>query len=171
MPQARKWTIGGLAAVVVLRHRRRRGLPVQRRAVASSAAASSSHAPAASTTPTASATPSVSSSAAAVPSPLTTAPTRPARRPPARWACRRRRPTYKATYQATIDTNRGNIVINLLNSKATCTVNSFVYLAAKNFFSNTHCHRLTTAESTCCSAATRPGPAAAAPVTSSATRT
>jgi peptidyl-prolyl cis-trans isomerase B (cyclophilin B) len=54
------------------------------------------------------------------------------------------KPDYKATYQATIHTNRGNIVINLLNSKATCTVNSFVYLAAKSFFSNTHCHRLTT---------------------------
>ncbi len=53
-------------------------------------------------------------------------------------------PDYKATYQATIHTNRGNIVINLLNSKATCTVNSFVYLASKSFFSNTHCHRLTT---------------------------
>jgi peptidyl-prolyl cis-trans isomerase B (cyclophilin B) len=53
-------------------------------------------------------------------------------------------PDYQAGYQATIHTNRGNIVISLLNSKATCTVNSFVYLAAKNYFSNTHCHRLTT---------------------------
>jgi peptidyl-prolyl cis-trans isomerase B (cyclophilin B) len=53
-------------------------------------------------------------------------------------------PDYKATYQATINTNRGAIVIDLLNSKATCTVNSFVYLASKGFFSNTHCHRLTT---------------------------
>jgi cyclophilin family peptidyl-prolyl cis-trans isomerase len=49
-----------------------------------------------------------------------------------------------ATYQATIVTNRGDVVIDLLNSKATCTVNSFVYLAAKNYFSNTTCHRLTT---------------------------
>jgi len=55
------------------------------------------------------------------------------------------KPAFKATYQATIKTNRGNIVIDLLNSKATCTVNSFVFLAAKNYFSNTHCHRLTTA--------------------------
>ena len=54
-------------------------------------------------------------------------------------------PDIKATYQATMHTNRGNIVINLLNSKATCTVNSFVYLASKNYFSNTDCHRLTTA--------------------------
>jgi peptidyl-prolyl cis-trans isomerase B (cyclophilin B) len=53
-------------------------------------------------------------------------------------------PDSKATYQATIKTNRGSIVINLLNSKATCTVNSFVYLASKDYFSNTPCHRLTT---------------------------
>jgi peptidyl-prolyl cis-trans isomerase B (cyclophilin B) len=55
------------------------------------------------------------------------------------------KPDTTAVYQATIHTNRGDIVINLLNSKATCTVNSFVYLAAKNYFSNTDCHRLTTA--------------------------
>ncbi len=53
-------------------------------------------------------------------------------------------PDWKATYQATIATNRGNIVIDLLNSKATCTVNSFVHLAEQKYFSNTHCHRLTT---------------------------
>jgi peptidyl-prolyl cis-trans isomerase B (cyclophilin B) len=58
-------------------------------------------------------------------------------RPPAR-------PDDKAKYQATIHTNRGDIVINLRNSKATCTVNSFVFLAAKHYFSHTHCHRLTT---------------------------
>jgi peptidyl-prolyl cis-trans isomerase B (cyclophilin B) len=54
------------------------------------------------------------------------------------------KPDYKATYQATIHTNRGAIVIDLLNSKATCTVNSFIFLAEKGYFSNTHCHRLTT---------------------------
>jgi peptidyl-prolyl cis-trans isomerase B (cyclophilin B) len=53
-------------------------------------------------------------------------------------------PDYKAAYQATINTNRGSIVINLLNSKATCTVNSFVYLASKKYFNNTYCQRLTT---------------------------
>lgn len=58
-------------------------------------------------------------------------------RPPAK-------PDYKAAYQATIHTNRGDVVIDLLNSKAPCTVNSFVYLAAKKYFNNTHCHRLTT---------------------------
>jgi peptidyl-prolyl cis-trans isomerase B (cyclophilin B) len=54
------------------------------------------------------------------------------------------KPDYKASYRATITTNRGDIVVNLLNSKATCTVNSFVYLASKHYFSNTPCHRLTT---------------------------
>jgi len=56
--------------------------------------------------------------------------------------------TYRtASYQATIATNRGNIVINLLNSKAPCTVNSFVSLADQDYFNNTPCHRLTTAPS------------------------
>jgi peptidyl-prolyl cis-trans isomerase B (cyclophilin B) len=54
-------------------------------------------------------------------------------------------PDYNATYQATINTNRGAIVIDLLNSKATCTVNSFVSLADQGYFANTPCHRLTTA--------------------------
>ncbi len=54
------------------------------------------------------------------------------------------RPDDKATYTATIRTNRGNITIALLNSRATCTVNSFVSLAAQKYFSNTPCHRLTT---------------------------
>ena len=53
-------------------------------------------------------------------------------------------PDFRAHYQATIRTNRGNIVINLLNSKATCTVNSFVSLATQKYFSQTTCHRLTT---------------------------
>ena len=54
------------------------------------------------------------------------------------------RPDYQASYQATIATSRGNIVINLANSKATCTVNSFVSLAKQSYFTNTKCHRLTT---------------------------
>ncbi len=53
-------------------------------------------------------------------------------------------PDFRAHYQATIRTNRGNIVINLLNSKATCTVNSFVSLASQKFFNQTSCHRLVT---------------------------
>src|SRR6185312_5767195 len=54
------------------------------------------------------------------------------------------KPDGQASYQATIHTNRGDVVIHLLNSEATCTVNSFVYLAAKKYFNNTKCHRLTT---------------------------
>jgi peptidyl-prolyl cis-trans isomerase B (cyclophilin B) len=54
------------------------------------------------------------------------------------------KPDRKASYQATIVTNRGDVVIHLLNARATCTVNSFVYLAGQNYFSNTRCHRLTT---------------------------
>jgi peptidyl-prolyl cis-trans isomerase B (cyclophilin B) len=56
-------------------------------------------------------------------------------------------PDTKATYTATMTTNRGTIVINMLNSKAPCTVNSFVSLADQKFFDNTPCHRLTTSQS------------------------
>jgi peptidyl-prolyl cis-trans isomerase B (cyclophilin B) len=53
-------------------------------------------------------------------------------------------PNYTASYQATINTNQGKIVLNLLNSKATCTVNSFVHLAQAGYFNNTQCHRMLT---------------------------
>jgi len=56
-------------------------------------------------------------------------------------------PDYKATYTATIHTNRGNIVINLLNSKATCTVNSFVHLAESGFWDQSQCHRVSNSDS------------------------
>jgi peptidyl-prolyl cis-trans isomerase B (cyclophilin B) len=54
------------------------------------------------------------------------------------------KPDFKAKYTATVVTNRGNIVIDLLNSKATCTVSSFVSLATQHYFNQTQCHRLTT---------------------------
>jgi peptidyl-prolyl cis-trans isomerase B (cyclophilin B) len=57
------------------------------------------------------------------------------------------KPDTSATYTATMTTNRGTIVISLLNSKAPCTVNSFVSLAGQKFFDNTPCHRLTTTQS------------------------
>ena len=107
-------------------------------AAASPAAAT----PSASASPTAS--PSATASAAAVAAPAkhcTYAPTPPAARnvgiPPAK-------PDYRASYHAIIRTNRGNVVVDLLNSKATCTVNSFVYLATKKFFNVTPCPRLST---------------------------
>ena len=53
-------------------------------------------------------------------------------------------PDYTASYQATLNTNQGKITFNLLNSKATCTVNSFVHLAEAGYFNNTQCHRLVT---------------------------
>jgi peptidyl-prolyl cis-trans isomerase B (cyclophilin B) len=53
-------------------------------------------------------------------------------------------PDYTGSYQATIKTNLGPITVSLLNSKATCTVNSFVHLAEAGFFNNTQCHRLLT---------------------------
>jgi peptidyl-prolyl cis-trans isomerase B (cyclophilin B) len=56
-------------------------------------------------------------------------------------------PDYSASYRATIHTNRGDIVIDLLNSKATCTVNSFVHLAAARFFNSTPCWRISTSAS------------------------
>jgi peptidyl-prolyl cis-trans isomerase B (cyclophilin B) len=52
-------------------------------------------------------------------------------------------PDYTSSYQATITTNLGKMVLNLANSKATCTVNSFVHLAEAGYFNNTQCHRLT----------------------------
>jgi peptidyl-prolyl cis-trans isomerase B (cyclophilin B) len=53
-------------------------------------------------------------------------------------------PDYTASYQATLNTNLGKITVNLLNNKATCTVNSFVHLAQAGYFNNTQCHRLLT---------------------------
>jgi peptidyl-prolyl cis-trans isomerase B (cyclophilin B) len=53
-------------------------------------------------------------------------------------------PDYTASYQATINTNLGKLTFNLLNNKATCTVNSFVHLAETGYFNNTQCHRLVT---------------------------
>ena len=51
-------------------------------------------------------------------------------------------PDYTASYTATFNTNLGPIKVNLLNSKATCTVNSFIHLAEAGYFNNTQCHRL-----------------------------
>ncbi len=91
-----------------------------------------------------SATPSPTASAAAVAEPAHhcsyTAATPVARKvsfPPAT-------PDYTAGYQATINTNQGKITFNLLNNKATCTVNSFIHLAEAGYFNNTQCHRLLT---------------------------
>ena len=105
----------------------------------SAAAATPKPTPTSRPTPRASATPSTIAEPAShcVYTPSGT-PARKAGIPPAK-------PRFKGgSYQATIKTNRGPIVIDLYNNKATCTVNSFLYLASKNYFSNTSCHRLTT---------------------------
>lgn len=49
-------------------------------------------------------------------------------------------------YTATMHTSQGAIVFTLLNSKAPCTVNSFVHLAATGFWANTQCHRISDAD-------------------------
>lgn len=101
--------------------------------------------------PTASSTPSPTPSASPTPAPTATPATvdgkcvytksgkaaRKVKLPPSK-------PDLTATYQATIATNRGDIVIDLNNSAAPCTVNSFVSLVDQHFYNNTHCHRLTT---------------------------
>jgi peptidyl-prolyl cis-trans isomerase B (cyclophilin B) len=96
----------------------------------------------ASTSPTASASASASASAVAEPAHhcTYTAATPVAKKvsfPPST-------PDYTAGYTATINTNLGPINVNLLNSKATCTVNSFVHLAEAGYFNNTQCHRMNT---------------------------
>jgi peptidyl-prolyl cis-trans isomerase B (cyclophilin B) len=55
-----------------------------------------------------------------------------------------KQPDMSATYTAKIITNRGTVAINLNNTKAACTVNSFVSLADQGFFNNTPCPRLVT---------------------------
>jgi peptidyl-prolyl cis-trans isomerase B (cyclophilin B) len=44
----------------------------------------------------------------------------------------------------TITTGLGALTLQLLADKAPCTVNSFVYLAQQDYFTDTDCHRLTT---------------------------
>jgi peptidyl-prolyl cis-trans isomerase B (cyclophilin B) len=102
-----------------------------------STAAASSHRPSA--TPSASATPSPSSTPAMVDGKCVYIKSGTAVRkvslPPAT-------PDTKATYVATVKTNRGTIVIDLLNGKAPCTVNSFVSLSSQGFYNKTPCPRL-----------------------------
>lgn len=53
-------------------------------------------------------------------------------------------PAYKGQVPVTVKTNLGDLGLTLDASKAPCTTNSFAYLAAKKYFNNTKCHRLTT---------------------------
>jgi peptidyl-prolyl cis-trans isomerase B (cyclophilin B) len=130
--KVKRWSGVGLAVVVVI------GLA----AGLTAAFAGGSPKSAAASKPKATASASPTSSTASVKEPAThcdykksgTA-AKPVSLPPAA-------PNYKAAYTATINTNLGKIGINLLNSKATCTVNSFVHLADANFWNNSQCHRV-----------------------------
>jgi peptidyl-prolyl cis-trans isomerase B (cyclophilin B) len=53
-------------------------------------------------------------------------------------------PAYKGQVPVTVKTNLGTLGLTLDATKAPCTTNSFAYLAAKKYFNNTKCHRLTT---------------------------
>jgi len=55
-------------------------------------------------------------------------------------------PTDPANISMSITTNQGPLGVQLNNAQAPCTVNSFVSLAQKGYFNDTHCHRLTTGQ-------------------------
>jgi peptidyl-prolyl cis-trans isomerase B (cyclophilin B) len=50
----------------------------------------------------------------------------------------------KGTQLMTITTNLGVVEVEMNTAKAPCTSRSMTYLAGKNFFDNTKCHRITT---------------------------
>ena len=135
--RTRQWTVAVSAVVVVVAIAVGGILFASRSTGTTSTPAAT---PSASASPTPSATPSTVAEPATHCTYAANPPAaRPVTMPPAT-------PDYKATYQATITTNRGPIVIDLLNSKATCTVNSFVHLAAAGFYSRTPCPRITTSQ-------------------------
>ncbi|HEX4704362.1 MAG TPA: peptidylprolyl isomerase [Pseudonocardiaceae bacterium] len=51
------------------------------------------------------------------------------------------------TVMLTLHTSQGDIPITMPRAKAPCTVASFAFLAGKGYFTNTPCHRLTSADS------------------------
>jgi len=53
-------------------------------------------------------------------------------------------PTEPAEVSVSMVTDQGPIGLILNNGQSPCTVNSFISLGAKDFFSDTQCHRLTT---------------------------
>jgi peptidyl-prolyl cis-trans isomerase B (cyclophilin B) len=137
--RARQWAVSAIAVVVVA------AVGIGIAVIASASSPAGTKAKAATTSPSAtaspSATPSPANTAAIVNGKCVYTASGPAARkvslPPAT-------PDTAATYTATIKTNRGDIVIDLLGSRAPCTVKSFVSLANQNYFGNTPCHRLTT---------------------------
>ncbi|CAJ1499568.1 peptidylprolyl isomerase [[Mycobacterium] kokjensenii] len=55
-------------------------------------------------------------------------------------------PTDPAEVSVSMMTDQGPIGLMLTNGQSPCTVNSFISLAAKDFFNDTKCHRLTTSQ-------------------------
>ncbi|WP_406091841.1 peptidylprolyl isomerase [Kitasatospora purpeofusca] len=47
-------------------------------------------------------------------------------------------------YSATLKTSQGSITFQALTDKAPCTTSSFRFLAERDYFDRSHCHRLTT---------------------------
>lgn len=47
-------------------------------------------------------------------------------------------------YSATLKTSQGSITVKMLTDKAPCTTYSFRFLAERDYFNRSHCHRLTT---------------------------
>lgn len=142
--RARRWAVAVVAFVVVA------AVGVGVAAIggvfssnADKSASAATTTPSAAATPTATPTPSPSGTPAMVDGKCIYIPSGTAARkvsaPPAT-------PDTSATYTATFNTNRGAIVVDLLGSKAPCTVNSFVSLADQKFFNNTPCPRLSNTE-------------------------
>jgi peptidyl-prolyl cis-trans isomerase B (cyclophilin B) len=102
--------------------------------------------PTGSSTPTATGTPTAAAKASPIPTdgsaascsyPAGQAASKPVSAPPAAG------PTRPVTSTATITLNGKPVTVELLRSKAPCTVNSFAHLAAAKYFDGTTCHRLT----------------------------
>ena len=142
--RAKKWTAATIVAVVVV------GI-----GVLSAFLAGAFHSSPAKPVANASHSPAAAASATVTPSPTASASPTPAAAlvngkcvyTPGGTAARKvslppAKPDTKASYQATLATNRGNIVIDLLNFQAPCTVNSFVSLADQGFYNKTPCPRL-----------------------------
>jgi len=53
------------------------------------------------------------------------------------------KPVHNGMVKATVKTNHGDVVLELDGENAPCTVNSFAFLAEKDFYDKTECHRLT----------------------------
>ena len=52
-------------------------------------------------------------------------------------------PAHTSIVPTTVKTNQGDLEMQLYGDKAPCTVNSFAFLAQKDFYDKTECHRMT----------------------------